>query len=110
MLKSLCLGEMMDKLEAAKGQVTKIDDAVCQASVIGLQCGHACQLQNTGPPACGAVWPVGRLGTEESVLWTHCTSSVPWGMELISSQLKHCFHSGTITCNVWTIVIACTPA
>ena len=49
MLRSVCSGELVDKLEAVKGQVTKIDSAGW-ASAAGPHSDMQCQLQHLGPP------------------------------------------------------------
>lgn len=121
-MKSLHFGELGDKLEAAKGQVTKIDRGVGWASAAGLRADTGCQSQQLGPPVCrGCAARWGRLRAEKSTLWTHSTFSVTRGMELIMKQIKHCFYTGIITCNFWTVgswvslhtctllIKACTP-
>lgn len=80
MLKSLYFGELIDKLEAVKGQVTKIDSAGCRALAAGLHGDMHCQLEPLGLPVCrgrGARW--GRLGAEKSAPWTHFILLSPRG-------------------------------
>lgn len=103
-MKSLHFGELVDRLEAVKGQVTKIVSAGCWASAAGLHTDTLCQLEHLGwlvCTECTASW--GRLGAQKSALWTHFIFSVTRGMELILSLIKNYFHSGMITYNFWTM-------
>lgn len=121
-MKSLHFGELGDKLEAAKGQVTKIDRGVGWASAAGLHADTGCQSQQRGPPVCrGCAARWGRLQAEKSALRTPSTFSVTRGTELVRKPMKHDFYAGIITCNFWTagswvslhtctpLIKACTP-